>query len=95
MSLQNLIGWIVIGLIAGFLASRLMGKGGYGVIGDIIIGLVGALVGGFLASLLKLGGGLNPNDPISWGSLALAVAGAVILIFVLRAVSGKGSRFGR
>jgi uncharacterized membrane protein YeaQ/YmgE (transglycosylase-associated protein family) len=91
----NIIGWIIVGLIAGWLASKVMGKGGYGIVGDIIIGLVGAVLGGFVASLLKIGGGLNPNDPISLGSLALAVAGAIILIFVLRALSGKGSRFGR
>jgi uncharacterized membrane protein YeaQ/YmgE (transglycosylase-associated protein family) len=91
----NIIGWIIIGLIAGWLASKVMGKGGYGIIGDIIIGLVGAVVGGFVASLLKIGTGLNPNDPISWGSLALAFVGAIILIFVLRAVSGKRSMFGR
>jgi uncharacterized membrane protein YeaQ/YmgE (transglycosylase-associated protein family) len=92
MSMQNIIGWIIIGLIAGFLASRLMGKGGYGLIGDIIIGLVGAVIGGFVASFLKIGGGLNPNDPISWGSLALALVGALILIFLLRALSGNRSR---
>ena len=91
----NLIGWIVIGLIAGWLASKVMGKGSYGVVGDIVIGLVGALLGGFLASLLHLGGGLNPNDPISLGSLALAVGGAIILIFGLRALSGRRSMFGR
>jgi uncharacterized membrane protein YeaQ/YmgE (transglycosylase-associated protein family) len=90
----NIIGWIIIGLIAGWLASKVMGRGSYGVIGDIVIGLVGAVVGGFVASLLQIGG-LNPNDPISWGSLALAVAGAIILIFGLRALSGTRSRLGR
>jgi uncharacterized membrane protein YeaQ/YmgE (transglycosylase-associated protein family) len=68
-----------------------MGKGGYGVIGDIIIGLVGALVGGFVASLLKIGTGLNPNYPISLGSLALAGAGASTLIFT-RQVPGNRNR---
>ncbi len=91
----NIIGWIIIGLIAGWLAGRVMGKGGYGLIGDIIIGLVGAVLGGFVASLLHIGSGLNPSDPISWGSLALAFVGALILIFVLRAVSGSRSRFSR
>ena len=86
MSLGTIIGWIIIGLIAGWLASMIMGRGGYGVIGDIVVGLVGAIIGGFVASLI----GLAPNssDPISWGSLVLAVIGAIILIAVVRALSG-------
>ncbi len=88
--LGNLIGWVIIGLIAGWLASMIMGRGGYGVVGDIVVGLIGALVGGFVASLLGLGG-LNSNDPISWGSLVLAVIGAIILIAIVRALSGSRS----
>lgn len=83
----TILGWIIIGLIAGWLASMIMGRGGYGVVGDIVVGLVGALIGGFLASLLGLGG-LNGGDPISWGSLVLAVIGAIVLIAVVRALSG-------
>ena len=51
----GLIIWISIGLIAGFLASRIMRGGGYKVIGDITFGIVGALIGGFLANLLLPG----------------------------------------
>lgn len=87
----TIIGWIIIGLIAGWLASMVMGRGGYGVVGDIVVGLVGALIGGFLASLLGLGG-LNSGDPISWGSLILAVIGAIVLIAIVRALSGNRSR---
>jgi len=89
--LFNLLGWIIIGLIAGYLASMVMGRGGYGVVGDIVVGLVGALLGGFLASVLGLGG-LNSNDPISWGSLIIAVLGAIILIAIVRALSGNRTR---
>jgi len=89
--LLNILGWILIGLIAGYLASMIMGRGGYGIVGDIIIGLVGALIGGFLASLLGLGG-LNANDPISWGSFIIALIGAIILIAVVRALSGGRTR---
>jgi len=87
----TIIGWIIIGLIAGWLASMIMGRGGYGVVGDIVVGLVGALIGGFLASLLGLGG-LNSSDPISLGSLVLALIGAIVLIAIVRALSGGRTR---
>mgnify|MGYP001794067286 CR=1 FL=1 len=89
--LANLLGWVVIGLIAGLIAGMVMKGSGYGLVGDIVVGLVGALLGGFLASLLGLGG-LNSSDPISWGSLLIAVVGAIILIAILRLVSGNRSR---
>ena len=82
ISLSAVIWWIVVGLIAGFLASLVMRGGGYGIIGDIIVGLVGALIGGFLASLVGLGtGGFI-------GTIIVAFIGACILIAILRAVSG-------
>ena len=49
---MSIIAWIVVGLIAGWLAGMVMKGGGYGVVGDIIVGIVGALVGGFLAAWL-------------------------------------------
>src|SRR5437667_2555395 len=82
ISLTAVIWWLVVGLIAGFLASLVMRGGGYGIVGDIIIGLVGALVGGFLASLVGIGtGGFV-------GTIIIAFIGACILIAILRAVSG-------
>src|SRR6266487_4245647 len=86
VSLAAIIWWLVVGLIAGFLASVVMRGGGYGVIGDIIVGLVGALIGGFLASLLGLGAGGFI------GTVIVAFIGAVILIAILRAVSGGRRR---
>lgn len=88
----TILGWIIIGLIAGWLASMIMGRGGYGVVGDIVVGLVGALIGGFIAGLLNPDWGLNSKDPLSWGSLILAVIGAVILIAIVRALSGGRTR---
>jgi uncharacterized membrane protein YeaQ/YmgE (transglycosylase-associated protein family) len=80
----SILVWLVIGLIAGFLASRVMRGGGYGLIGDIVVGLIGALLGGFLASLLGFGSyGLL-------GSIIVAFIGACVLIAVLRAVSRRG-----
>ena len=51
----GVIAWLVVGLIAGFLASRVMGSGGYGLIGDLVVGLVGAVLGGFAGGLLVTG----------------------------------------
>lgn len=82
----NIVLWLVVGLIAGFLASRLMRGGGYGLVGDIVVGLVGALLGGFLAGLL----GLGSSGLI--GTIIIAFIGACILIAILRAVSGSGTR---
>jgi len=86
LSLSTVVWWLVLGLIAGFLASVVMRGGGYGVVGDIVVGIVGAFIGGWLASLL----GLGANGFI--GSLIIAFIGACILIAILRAVSGG---FGR
>ncbi|HTK05850.1 MAG TPA: GlsB/YeaQ/YmgE family stress response membrane protein [Ktedonobacteraceae bacterium] len=81
--LAAIIWWIVVGLIAGFLASVVMRGGGYGVVGDVIVGLVGALIGGFLANLVGLGtGGMI-------GTIIVAFIGACILIAILRLVAGS------
>ena len=86
ISLSGLLWWLVVGLIAGFLASVVMRGGGYGIVGDIVIGIVGAIIGGFLASLLGLGAsGLV-------GTIIVAFIGACILIAILRAVSGAYPR---
>lgn len=86
ISLSAVLWWPVVGLIAGFLASLVMRGGGYGIVGDIIIGIVGAFIGGILASLVGIGaGGLI-------GTIIIAFIGACILIAILRAVSGG---FGR
>ncbi len=87
----DIIGWIVIGLIAGWLASMVMGRGGYGLVGDIVIGLVGAIIGGLIARLLNIGGP-SANDPFSWVSLIFAIIGAIVLIAVLRALSPGRNR---
>lgn len=84
---MGILSWLVVGLIAGFLASRVMRGGGSGLIGDIIVGIVGALIGGFLAATL-----LNIPDAvngINLTSILVAFVGAVILLWVLRLVSGR------
>ena len=78
---MNFIWFILIGLLAGWLAGQVMKGGGYGVIGDIIVGILGALLGGWLFGALGIGagGGLI-------GSLIVAFIGACILIFLLRII---------
>jgi uncharacterized membrane protein YeaQ/YmgE (transglycosylase-associated protein family) len=83
----GLIAWLVVGLIAGFLASVVMRGGGYGIIGDIIIGIVGAFIGGLLANFLFPGAAFG-----FWGSVVIAFIGAVILIAILHAL-GRRRRF--
>lgn len=90
MTAMDLIGWLVIGLLAGWIASMIMGRGGYGVVGDIVVGVVGAFIGGFVARLLNLAGP-SSTDPISWASLIFAIIGAIILIALVRALSGSRS----
>src|SRR5579884_358441 len=83
----GIIAWLIVGLIAGFLASMIMRGGGYGIIGDIIVGIVGAFLGGLIASLLGFGGSTG-----FVGSIIVAIIGAIILIAILRAVSGGTRR---
>ena len=76
---MQFVWFAVIGLVAGWLAGQLMKGGGFGVIGDIVVGVIGALLGGFLFSSLGVsaGGGLL-------GALIVATIGAIVLIFILR-----------
>jgi uncharacterized membrane protein YeaQ/YmgE (transglycosylase-associated protein family) len=83
----GLIAWLIVGLVAGFLASMVMRGGGYGIIGDIIVGVVGAFLGGLVASLLGFGGSTGLI-----GSIIVAFIGACILIAILRAISGGYGR---
>ena len=83
---MGILSWIVVGLIAGWLASQVM-RGGYGLIGDIILGIVGGLVGGFLATLLF--GVADPVNGINLGSILVAFLGAVGVILVVRLVSRR------
>ncbi|SMG59670.1 GlsB/YeaQ/YmgE family stress response membrane protein [Paraburkholderia susongensis] len=78
---HGIIAWLIIGAIAGWLAGVLVKGGGFGLIVDIIVGIVGAFIGGWLAGVLhiSLGGGW-------FGSIITAVIGAVILLFIIRLI---------
>ncbi len=84
---MGIIAWIIVGLIAGWLTGLLMKGSGYGVIGDIILGIVGALIGGFLASALF--GIPNAVNGFNLTSILIAFIGAVILVAIVRAISGR------
>ena len=89
LSLSNVLWWLVVGLIAGFLASRVMRGGGYGLIGDIVVGLIGAFIGGWLAGLLGIGGSSSLIVTI-----VIAFIGACILLAILHAVTRGGASRG-
>jgi uncharacterized membrane protein YeaQ/YmgE (transglycosylase-associated protein family) len=84
---MGIIAWIVVGLIAGWLTGLVMKGGGYGLVGDIVLGIVGALIGGFLASALF--GIPNPVNGINVSSIIIAFIGAVIVTAIVRALSGR------
>ena len=86
LSLSNVLWWLLVGLIAGFIASRVMRGGGYGLIGDIVVGLIGAFIGGWLASLVGIGGSGSFIVTI-----IIAFIGACILLAILHAVSRGGA----
>ena len=79
MSVEYILIWLLIGAIAGWLAGMIVKNGGFGLVGDIIVGIIGAFVGGWLFTQLgvSIGGGLI-------GVIAMATIGAVALLAVLR-----------
>jgi uncharacterized membrane protein YeaQ/YmgE (transglycosylase-associated protein family) len=77
---MHLIWFLVVGLIAGWLAGKLTRGSGFGVVGDIVIGVIGAFVGGLLFGLL----GLGASGLI--GSIVVATIGAIVLVLVVRAI---------
>ena len=93
LSLSNVLWWLLVGLVAGFFASRVIRGGGYGLIGDIVVGLIGAFIGGWLAGFLGIGGSSSLIVTI-----VIAFIGACILLAILHAVtrgSSRGRLFGR
>ena len=82
MSVESLVVFLVIGLIAGWLAGQIIKGGGFGVIGDIVVGVIGAFIGGWLWGVLHLPG-IGP-----WWLTAIisATIGACILLFLLRLI---------
>jgi uncharacterized membrane protein YeaQ/YmgE (transglycosylase-associated protein family) len=86
---MSIIAWIVLGLLAGWIAGMLMRGGGYGLIGDLVLGILGAIVGGWLTGVLL---GRDMVNGFNVESLIVAIIGAVVLIAISRLFSrGRAS----
>ncbi|HEY3291992.1 MAG TPA: GlsB/YeaQ/YmgE family stress response membrane protein [Anaerolineae bacterium] len=86
---MGLLAWIVVGLIAGWLAGLVTKGSGFGLLGDVILGVVGALLGGFLAS--KIFGIADPISGFNLETIVIAFVGAVIVVVIVGLLHG-GSR---
>jgi uncharacterized membrane protein YeaQ/YmgE (transglycosylase-associated protein family) len=86
--IMSILAWIVLGLIAGFIGSKLVNKTGEGVILDIVLGVVGAVVGGWLFSMF----GAHGVTGVNLYSLFVAVIGAVLVLVLYHAVTGRRTR---
>jgi uncharacterized membrane protein YeaQ/YmgE (transglycosylase-associated protein family) len=84
---MSILAWIVLGLVAGFIASKIVNKSGDGLLLDIVLGVVGSVVGGWLFSVFGMAGvsGLNIY------SVVVAVIGAVVVLFAYHAITGRKS----
>jgi uncharacterized membrane protein YeaQ/YmgE (transglycosylase-associated protein family) len=82
----GILAWLMVGLIAGWLAGSLMSGGNYGIVGDVIVGLIGALAGGFAFDLFARGAASF------WGSILVAFLGACVLIGFYRMLTPAGKR---
>lgn len=80
MDVTSLLVFLVIGLLAGWLASVIMKGGGFGLVGDLIVGVIGAFLGGWIFSLLNINVGGN------FGVFLMALVGAIVLLFILRLI---------
>jgi uncharacterized membrane protein YeaQ/YmgE (transglycosylase-associated protein family) len=84
---MSIISWIIVGLIAGWLAGLVVKGGGFGLFGNIIVGIIGGVLGGWLgSSLFNIGAGV---DGINIGSIFVAFVGAVVLLLLVRMFTGN------
>ncbi len=90
MNFDTILVWLLIGLVAGFFASRIALGHGLGLFGDIIVGIIGAILGGFLAAVFHVNVQIVGHPIIS--EMIVAFAGAVILLLIVRLFGGAGTR---
>jgi uncharacterized membrane protein YeaQ/YmgE (transglycosylase-associated protein family) len=82
---MSIIGWLILGLIAGFVASRIVNAQGQGIVLDVALGMVGALVGGFIFDAI---GGVGVTGFNAW-SLLVAIIGSIIVLLLYHALTGR------
>ena len=82
---MSIIGWIILGLLAGWIAGKIMRGSGYGFLGDILLGILGAIVGGWITGALL---GIDVTG-LNIPSLIVAVVGACLLVAISRAIKGR------
>jgi len=82
---MSIIGWIVLGLIAGFIASQIVNKQGEGPLMDIVLGIVGAIVGGWLFAIF----GHEGVNGFNLYSMLVAVIGAIVVLLLYHAIAGR------
>ena len=85
---MSILAWILLGLVAGFLGSKIVNKTGEGVLLDIVLGIVGALVGGFLFNRFGQAG----VSGVNLYSLVVATIGAIVVLVLYHALTGRGKR---
>jgi uncharacterized membrane protein YeaQ/YmgE (transglycosylase-associated protein family) len=82
---MSIIGWLILGLIAGFIASKIVNNSGQGIFLDIVLGIIGAFVGGFLFSVF----GAAPVTGFNIYSMVVAVIGAIVVLWLYHALVGR------
>ena len=82
---MSIVAWLILGLIAGFIASKIVNKTGAGLILDIVLGIIGAVVGGFLFSYFGAGGVTG----LDLYSLLVAIVGAIVVLLIYHAIAGR------
>ncbi len=82
---MSIIVWLVLGLVAGFIGSKIVNKSGEGVVVDIVLGIVGAVVGGFLFSII----GASPVTGFNIYSMFVAVIGAIVVLVIYHLIVGR------
>ena len=82
---MSIIAWLILGLIAGFIASKIVNKSGEGLLVDIVLGIVGAIIGGYIFNFFGAAGvtGLNIY------SMIVAVIGAIVVLVIYHAIAGR------
>ena len=87
---MSFLAWIVLGLIAGFIGSKIVNKSGQGVFLDIILGIIGAVVGGYLVSFFT---GAPWQSGFDIPSMIVAIIGAIVVLFIYHAIVGRRSTY--